>query len=141
MNNFFTFIKQHWALSALFVILLIAVLLYEKYNQNKDDTSISAHEAVRMMNQEDAVVLDVRRKDAFMSGHIIKAVNIPFAALKSDIKKLKKYQGKPIIVVCTQGLESVKAAKMIGENEFEHVKVIKGGVKAWREASLPLEKG
>jgi len=140
MNNFFTFIERHWALSALFVILLIAVLLYEKFNQSQDTSGISADEAVRLMNREDAIVLDVRRKEAFKSGHIIKAINIPFLALKTDIKKLKQHKDKAIIVVCSQGMESIKAAKMISENEFEHVKVIKGGVKAWREAGLPLEK-
>ena len=140
MEKFIVFAESHWVLSALFIVLLIAVLAYENFMQSGDSAGISPSQAVQMINKEDAVIVDVRRKDAFINGHIINSVNIPHAALKTDIKKLQKHKQKPIVVVCAQGVDAVKAAKIISENEFEHVKVLKGGVRAWREADLPLEK-
>lgn len=140
MEKFITFVGRHWLLSTLFVVLLIIVIVYEKIAQGGDGDNVTPSGAVQLINKEDAVVLDIRRKDAFKAGHIINAVNIPFAALKADITKLQKHKQKPIVVVCAQGVEAVKAAKLISENEFDRVLVLKGGMRAWRDADLPVEK-
>jgi rhodanese-related sulfurtransferase len=141
MDKLPTFITHHWLLCVLFVVLLAAVILYEKNTQRQTSSAnLSPEQAVNLMNRESAVVIDVRRKDAFVRGHIVGAINVPFAELGKDIKKLKKHKGKPIIIVCNQGTDSVKALKLIDDNEFKQVTLIKGGYTAWRDAKLPLEK-
>ena len=127
-------------LSFIFVLLVIAIIIYEKLSKTEDTTSITPEMTVQLINREDAVVIDVRKKDAFVRGHIINSINIPSAMLEKDIKKLNEHKQKPIIIVCAQGMDSVKAAKLIQEDEFSNVRVLTGGLRSWKEASLPLEK-
>jgi rhodanese-related sulfurtransferase len=140
MNRFVTFVGRHWALSVLFVLLVIAIFVYEKFSKEGDASAITPEMAVQLMNREEAVVLDVRKKDAFVRGHVINSINIPFAMLEKDIKRLNEHKHKPIIVVCAQGVTAVKAAKLIQTSEFGNVRVLTGGLRAWTEAKLPLEK-
>ena len=141
MNLFLPFITHHWLLSALFVILLIAIIITEMLTKAAGAQGLSPHEAVQLINKSDAIVVDLRTKDAFVRGHIINAVNVPFSTLQKGIEKLIDQKHKPIILVCAQGVESAKAAKMIQEKEFESVSLLRGGLRTWLDEKLPLEKG
>ena len=141
MDIFWTFVGRHWLLSALFVILVIAVFVFESIAKRKPSFAVSAEDAVQLINKEDAVVVDVRHRDAFVRGHIVNAVHLPMQELTKDLKKITEHKHKPIIVVCEQGVEATKAAKIIESNEFKTVKVLQGGLRAWQESKLPLEKG
>ena len=141
MNTFLIFAQEHWILSAAFVLLLIAIVIYESiFGQKANANSISPQEAIHLINRKDAVVVDVRRRDAFVRGHIINSAHLPIADLDKDIKKLHAHKHKPIIVVCAQGTDSAKAASVISKYEFLDVKILKGGLTAWRNDKLPLEK-
>ena len=56
-----------------------------------------------------AVILDLRSKGEFMSGHIPGAVNIPVDVLGSHLSRLPK--GKAIITCCASGMRSSAARK------------------------------
>jgi len=141
MQNFLTFIQQHWILATLFVALAIITIIFETiYGKQNASNSVSPQEAVQLINRQDAIIVDIRKRDAFVRGHIINAIHLPLADLEKNIKKLHDHKNKPIIVVCAQGVEAAKAAKIISDNEFKDVKIIKGGLNAWRSENLPLEK-
>ncbi|OGT29709.1 MAG: hypothetical protein A3E87_08650 [Gammaproteobacteria bacterium RIFCSPHIGHO2_12_FULL_35_23] len=141
MDKIWPFISHHWLLSALFILLLIAIFIFEALSKKQSSAHISPQETIQLINRHEAVVIDIRSREAFIRGHIINAIHLPFAALQKDIQKLIEHKHKPIVIVCEQGLESVKAAKLIEQNEFDHVSILQGGMKAWREEDLPLEKG
>lgn len=140
MDKIWPFITHHWLLSVLFIILLIAIIVVEFLTKSKISQAITAQQAVQLINQNDAVVIDLRSRDAFVRGHIINAINIPFRDLEKDVEKLQNHKHKPIILVCSQGVDSLKTLKMINEKEFENVSLLHGGLKAWQEDNLPLEK-
>jgi rhodanese-related sulfurtransferase len=70
-----------------------------------------------------AVILDVRTKAEYQSGHLKNSINIPIDKLSQNIKKLSK--NKPIITCCASGARSASARKMLKSNGFE--KVYNGG--------------
>jgi phage shock protein E len=66
-----------------------------------------------------AVILDVRTKAEYQSGHIRNSINIPVDKLPQNIKKLNK--NKPIITCCASGSRSAHARKVLKSNGFEQV--------------------
>src|SRR5512133_1514132 len=66
-----------------------------------------------------AVILDVRTKTEYQSGHLKNSINIPIDKLSQNIKKLSK--NKPIITCCASGARSASARKMLKSNGFEQV--------------------
>jgi len=66
-----------------------------------------------------AVILDVRTKGEYQSGHIRNSINIPVANLSQNLKKLNK--NKPIITCCASGSRSASAMSVLKSNGFEEV--------------------
>jgi rhodanese-related sulfurtransferase len=66
-----------------------------------------------------AIIVDVRTKGEFESGHLRNSINIPIDNLPQHIKKLNK--NKPIITCCASGARSGSAKRMLKSNGFEQV--------------------
>lgn len=102
--------------------------------------SVGTLEATRLMNQAGTLVLDVREADEFASGHLPKARHIPLKDLDSRLGELAKFKDKPVIVTCRSGARSGSACRALKKAGFTNVHNLKGGVPAWQQASLPIEK-
>ncbi|MCB5188500.1 rhodanese-like domain-containing protein [Methylobacillus caricis] len=102
--------------------------------------SISANDAVLLINRSHAVVLDVRDDAEFAAGHITDAKHIPVAQLQERLKELVKLKDKPVLVYCQSGQRSAKATDILVKNEFKQVHQLQGGIKAWQDAKLPVVK-
>ena len=66
-----------------------------------------------------AVIVDVRTKSEFASGHAKVSVNIPLDNLRSEMSKLDK--SKPIITCCASGIRSATAKNILVSNGFTEV--------------------
>jgi rhodanese-related sulfurtransferase len=97
-------------------------------------------EAVNLINRRDAVVLDVRDAAEYKSGHITNARNVPEADLDARSKELDKVKAKPIIVSCGRGNRSAAIAAKLRKLGFAEVVSLRGGLAAWQQANMPLEK-
>jgi rhodanese-related sulfurtransferase len=96
-------------------------------------------ELVQLINRSHAVVLDVREEAEFSAGHVVGAKHIPSAKLSERIAELNKAKSKPLVVVCQTGARGA-AASQLSKNGFTDVAVLVGGLNAWQQANLPLEK-
>lgn len=66
-----------------------------------------------------AIIVDVRSKGEYQSGHLKNSINIPVDNLEQNIKKLKK--DKPVITCCASGARSGSAMRILKANGFEQV--------------------
>lgn len=140
MGRIGDFIVHHWLLVAAAVVilgLLIGIELRRKVAGLKD---IPPGEAVRLINRENAVILDVREDRDYEAGHIINAVHVPLGLLDARAGQLEKYKGQPIIVCGKGGQESSQVGGTLRGQGFETVYNLGGGLAAWTNANLPLEK-
>lgn len=87
-----------------------------------------------------AQLIDVRTPDEFNGGHLKGAVNIDFNADNFEAEIAKADKSKPVFVYCLSGGRSGKAAELMSKQGFKEVYDMKGGMLAWRAASLPEEK-
>lgn len=117
-----------------------AMLIWPAVRRGAGGASVSTLEATQLINRQNALVLDVRGAEEFGAGHILSARNIPLAQLESRLSDLGKHKDKPIIVVCQTGSRSGAAASALRKGGFAQVFNLSGGVAAWQQAGLPLEK-
>ena len=137
MNQLGQFINNHWQLWLAFIVILLLVFINEFISQKKKAKEISPQTAVDLINNEGAVVIDLREKDAFKKGHIIDSVN----ANADDFSeaKMNKYKDKNIILICARGLQSPAVAAKIRQQGFNPL-ILSGGIASWQQADLPLIK-
>ena len=101
---------------------------------------IGTLEATRLMNAGEAVFVDVREAAEFSAGRIPKSKNFPMMDLAKRIGELDKFKSRPVIITCASGSRSTSAARLLKGAGFSDIYLLKGGLSAWREASLPVEK-
>lgn len=101
---------------------------------------VGTFEAVQLINRRDALVLDVREPGEFAAGHIAGARHIPQRQLATRLKELEKFKSRPVIVCCQNGSRAGSAASLLRNSGFSEVFALRGGIAAWRQAGMPLEK-
>src|SRR5690348_2932661 len=114
-----------------------AMLLWPLVRRSTGGPSVDASGATRLINGEGAVVVDVREQGDYDSGHVLGARHVPMARLDShDLKR----KDKTLILYCDSGDRASKAAAALRKQGFEKVFVLSGGIGAWKQAGLPIEK-
>ena len=98
--------------------------------------SLSPVQAVLFVKQG-GLFLDVRSADEYGKGHIARSKNFPADDLKNRVSDLNKYKNKPLVVVCLNGGQSQQALKQLLADGFSQVRILAGGMRAWREAQMP----
>jgi rhodanese-related sulfurtransferase len=101
---------------------------------------VGINEAVQLINRRDAHVLDVREAGEFGAGHIGGARNIPLGTLKSRLGEIDKWKDQPVLVHCATGSRSHGAATALKAAGFKDVFNLRGGLGAWQQAGMPVEK-
>jgi rhodanese-related sulfurtransferase len=126
------------------IILIIAaftsglLLLWPFVQKRSAGPALNAHGATRLINDSNAIVLDVRDAKEFEKGHVPNARHVP---LEDVEKRAAEFKGKnPIIVMCASGPRAGKAAGTLRAQGCESVFVLDSGVVGWKEAGLPLVK-
>lgn len=102
--------------------------------------ALNAAGAVQLINREKAVVVDVREPAEFAAGHVTGAKNVPLGELEAKLPGVMKNKTLPLILVCASGARSGRAAAIAKKLGYEQAQSLGGGLKAWKEANLPIEK-
>jgi rhodanese-related sulfurtransferase len=140
MDQLFEFVNNHLLLWVGLVAVLIMLIKSEYEHQLGRSSQISPMKAIRLMNSEDALVIDVRDVADFKNGHLSNAKNMPFSSLKDKLQGISKYKGKAVLAYCASGAISAKACKLLKQEGFSSVHNITGGINNWLEAKLPVTK-
>ena len=127
-------------------ILLIAVafvsgamLLWPYVRRATGGPSVSPSQATQLINREDALVVDVRDPGEYGAGHILGAKNLPLSGIDSGAE-IAKRKDRPLILYCDTGNRSAKAAAALKGQGYTRVLNLSGGLGAWQQAGLPVEK-
>jgi len=101
---------------------------------------LNVNEAVRLMNDNDVVVLDVRESNEYNTGHIRDSIHIPMSSLVKRLTELDKFKNKQILAYCRSGSRSNSACRTLNKQGFENVSNLAGGIMSWSNANLPVTK-
>jgi rhodanese-related sulfurtransferase len=133
------FIENNWILIVVLLVsggMLLWPLIQRRTSPMKE---IGNLEVTHLINQQNAVLLDVREPSAFEGGKLPNALHIPLSQLQSRIGELAKLTGRPVVAYCMRGQRSRGAGAVLAKAGFAGIYTLQGGVLAWKGAGLPLD--
>lgn len=101
--------------------------------------AVGTAEAVRLINREKALLIDVSEPAEYAAGHPAGARNVPLAQIAGH-KALPSNKSLPLVVTASRSSSATRAAAALRQAGYEKVLTLAGGVAAWREANLPIDK-
>jgi rhodanese-related sulfurtransferase len=126
--------------------LLIAVavvsggmLLWPMIRGGAAGSAVGTAEAVRLINREKGVLVDVGEPGEYAAGHAANSRNIPFGQIETS-KDLPSNKALPLLLLCPSGARANRAAALLRRQGYAQARAVSGGNRAWREAGLPMEK-
>lgn len=135
------FIASNWLLILVMIVsgaMLLWPTLQRRWSPIRE---IGAMEATQLINRRDALMLDLREPKEYEGGRVPNAVHVPQSQLASRGHELKRLTARPVIAYCDRGQRSRVAATALTKLGFAEVYTLRGGLRAWSEAGLPVEKG
>lgn len=134
------FVQNHSLLVMGFVGVLGLIIWTEFTRATRKYKQADATQAVKLMNNDDSLVLDVRDDNEVRDGKIQGAKHIPLGQLDKRMSELEKNKDKPILVYCRSGNRSAHACASLTKHGFADVTNLSGGFNAWQSANLPVVK-
>jgi len=138
--QFVEFSTSHPVLVLSFFAISGLILFTEFRNISQKFSTVGPSAAIAVINQEDAVLLDVREMNEVKTGMLDKAIHIPMSALKKRLPELDKFREKSILVYCRSGSRSGSVCRTLSSRGFEKVYNLAGGIMAWEDAHLPVSR-
>jgi len=135
-----SFLIDNW-LPAVMALVSGSLLLWPVISRGAaGGQGVTPSEAVRLINREKAVVVDVCEAAEYAAGHVPGSRHIPLGQL-DGAKGLPTNKALPVVVVCASGARAARAAAQLRKAGHEKAVPLAGGLRAWREANLPVEAG
>ena len=135
MLEFNLFLIDYWYFS---VPLFFFLFLFAYSEMNKGGKKIEPNELTRLVNKENAILIDLRKKEDYENGHIMTALNYPHQEFDNQMHELDKFKERPIILVCDMGRNSANIGEKLKKAEFEKTFRLNGGMMTWTQEKLPV---
>ena len=134
------FLVKNWPLLLVFIVsgaMLLWPLVKRRISPARE---IGTLDATRLMNAEDPLVLDVREVNEFAGGRLPNALHIPLSQLKDRATEISRHVARPVLVYCDRGMRASAATAALSRLGFTRVQSLRGGLRAWKDAGLPVQK-
>lgn len=138
IDQLLPFVQAHPLLFIALALASAALIANEVHGSVTGGKRLGALEAVRLINDRDALIVDVRPNADFKKGHLLNAVNIPLAKFGERAAEIGKDKSRPVLVYCALGSSQVEAAARLRALGHAEVYQLKGGMNGWLTASLPV---
>ena len=135
------FIGNHIFLFAAFVVLILMLISSEIGRFTRRFKMISPAELVRLINRDNALVIDVSTAAEFEKGHIAGARHVAMSQFDPSNKELARVRELPVVVVCRSGTTAQNVCGRLSKAGFTQVHCLDGGLNAWLGADMPVVKG
>jgi len=125
----------YWVIGLL--VLIVLYFLVEFRNRNFGILEITPQSGVFLVNREKAKWVDIRPDNLYQQGHIADALSFDPKVFDKAESNLKRFQKVPLIIVCERGLSAKPVAAKLKKAGYQ-VRVLQGGMTAWRKAAMPV---
>ena len=141
LESLVAFAGRHYILSALFVLCL-GMLIYTQIRiMISPVRALTSGKATDLINNANAVPVDLRTDKEFAAGHITGAVNLPIKLVNDgNFGAIDRCRNVPLIIMDQNGAGSYDAARTIRKAGFPEVYVLAGGIGMWTDEHMPLVK-
>lgn len=139
LHQIVLFLAKHWQLSGILVLLIVFLVIEESRAQGGKQKIMPAA-LVSLINKDEAYIVDLRDSAVFDKGHIAGAMNMTKSELIDKADKLSKQSITNIVLVCQKGHSVVDAFVKLKKQGLTNILMLKGGMDAWTEDTLPTVK-
>ncbi len=133
MPYFFEFLLTNWFLV---LPLVVAISLFFYSENSRKATKLDPQEVIFQLNNNNALLLDLRNEKEFSKGKISQAIYIG-PNIENCRKEIDKISDRPVILFCQNGAKSDEFSKELKKSEIK-VFILKGGINTWVADGLPL---
>ncbi len=133
MPYFFEFLLTNWFLV---LPLVVAISLFFYSENSSKATKLDPQEVIFQLNNNNALLLDLRNEKEFSKGKISQAIYIG-PNIENCKKEIDKISDRPVILFCQNGAKSDEFSKELKKSEIK-VFILKGGINTWVADGLPL---
>lgn len=134
------FLGRHWYLVAALAFFVAWLLTTDMMQRRRGIIAIEPQRAIRLMNDEQVQVYDIRSINEYQNGHISSAKHLDSDNLEKYIEEIKKTKRAPLIV-CARGTSSAMIAGKLKKLGLEtDVYALSGGMLKWTDDNLPVMK-
>lgn len=133
------FLMDNWVLLAV-AFASGAMLMWPVAARGVRGGGLGPNAAVQLINREKAIVVDVSEDEEWATGHIAGARHVPVGQLEQRLPEVAKNKALPLIFVCPNGARANRAVGVAQKLGYQKAQALAGGLHAWKEANLPVEK-
>ena len=137
MPQIIEFVGNHTLLFVAFFATLGMLLFTEFQRFQSSASALSPYAATALMNEGDALLLDVRDDNEYKGGHLMNARNFPVRKLDERMHEIEKYKERNVVLYCDNGMRTSRASSKLKKNGFVKLHTLRGGLAAWEKANLP----
>lgn len=139
MQDVVFFFSEHLILSAFWFFFLISSLFLIIKSISLKDKFIGNIQAIKLINQKNAVVIDTRSEEIFKRGYIVNSIHFPLKnILLGNLKEIEAYKAFPIILILSDMNECTNCMKEFLKYGFNNVYFLNNGIYCWTLDNLPL---
>lgn len=116
-------------------VLLAALLLLSGMACHAETSAVGtitpAELSQRLKEPNPPIILDVRTRDEYSSGHIDAALNLPHDELERRLGEIPGNKASEIVVYCRSGKRALIAEKILVEKGYTNIKDLAGHWQGW----------
>lgn len=140
LDQILQFVSNHAILVTGFCVVLFLLIQDLTESLTRKHNKISPLAAVKLINDSEPLIWDVRESQEFQDGHINGAQNVAIAQIAEKLEQIGSDKERPILVVCQSGTRAPAACKKLMTAGHANVFEISGGMLSWLDQKLPVSK-
>jgi len=129
-----SFISENIVLVLAFIILLLMIINLELKTTFSSIKKLTIDELTSLINSSRVLLIDLRKTDDYLKGHIVNAKNYSIDELES----LKIDKIDFVVTYSTSDNDSIKAAKILNKIGIQNTCYLDGGITTWLDNNMPL---
>ncbi len=139
MENFSELVAHYWW-AVLLLIGLIIIFAVKRLDKSFGGSTveIKAEQVLDLIEQQQALLIDLAEKRTYEKGHIPGAINMPGITFIDGTASLKD-SSKPVILIPMKGLIPMPVVQFLDSVGVTDVYIFKGGLKEWQAAGLSVD--
>lgn len=131
-------IKNIFIIIALIIIIIFLIIIEVKDYKYKKN-GLTPQEAIRLLNNNNAIIIDLREELLFNECYILNSINIPFNKINENKNILMRYK-KNLVIIIENKKNNKKAINTIKSYGCNNIMYIIDGIDSWIKNELPVYK-
>ena len=133
MQSFLELIAHYW-LEGLVLVGIIVFFAIKKLSKffGGEAIEVTAKQAIELIEQQEAILIDLAEKTVFEKGHILGAVSMPGITFINGSARLEDVS-KPIILLPMKGLFPMPVVQFIYSVGVTKLYLFKGNLNEWEK--------